>query len=254
MKFKALMIDIDGTLVDYDHTLQTVPTPRVKKAVSEASKRMTVCVATGRSFASAENIINELKLHNGLAIINNGAQVLDLKEKKVLHEQAIDTPDAKKVFAYLTSHSIPYEINSKTKDPVSHKGYYPKGTVKIFLEDLFSEPEIDLIISDLSSIPSLSVTKSKNEHPNRFGLTITHVDATKQVGILKVAEILGISTHEIIGIGDGYNDFPLLMACGLKVAMGNAVPDLKAIADYVAPPVTEDGVADVIEKFVLHSD
>jgi len=69
--------------------------------------------------------------------------------------------------------------------------------------------------------------------------------------IFKVAKILGIDTHEIIGIGDGYNDFPLLMACGLKVAMGNAVEDLKAIADYIAPTVSQDGVADVINKFVL---
>lgn len=75
--------------------------------------------------------------------------------------------------------------------------------------------------------------------------------AIKQHGILEVAEMLGISTHEIIGVGDGYNDFPLLMACGLKVAMGNAVSDLKEIADYIAPTVEEDGVADVIEEFVL---
>ena len=41
------------------------------------------------------------------------------------------------------------------------------------------------------------------------------------------------------------------MACGLKIAMGNAVPELKAIADFIAPTVEEDGVATVIEKFVL---
>ena len=41
------------------------------------------------------------------------------------------------------------------------------------------------------------------------------------------------------------------MACGLKVAMGNAVEDLKAIADYIALPVEKDGVAEVINKFVL---
>ena len=63
--------------------------------------------------------------------------------------------------------------------------------------------------------------------------------------------MLNIKTDEIIGIGDGYNDFPLLMACGLKVAMGNAVEELKAIADYIAPSVEEDGVVDVINKFVV---
>lgn len=84
-----------------------------------------------------------------------------------------------------------------------------------------------------------------------ISLSITHVGATKQHAIFEAAKILGIETHEIIGVGDGYNDFPLLMACGLKVAMGNAVPELKAIADYIAPSVEEDGVADVIKKFIL---
>lgn len=45
--------------------------------------------------------------------------------------------------------------------------------------------------------------------------------------------------------------FLFLMACGLKVAMGNAVSELKTIADYIAPTIDEDGVADVIEKFIL---
>lgn len=44
------------------------------------------------------------------------------------------------------------------------------------------------------------------------------------------------------------------MACGLRVAMGNAVDDLKAIADYIAPSVDDDGLAEVIEKFILSND
>ena len=55
----------------------------------------------------------------------------------------------------------------------------------------------------------------------------------------------------MIGIGDGYNDFPLLMACGLKIAMGNAVEDLKAIADFIVPSVEQDGVAHAINRFIL---
>ncbi|MBI5619841.1 HAD hydrolase family protein, partial [Candidatus Gottesmanbacteria bacterium] len=82
-------------------------------------------------------------------------------------------------------------------------------------------------------------------------MEITHTDASKLHGIVEVARHLNIKTEEIIGVGDGYNDFPLLMASGLKIAMGNAVPELKEIADFVAPTVDEDGVATVIEKFIL---
>ena len=68
---------------------------------------------------------------------------------------------------------------------------------------------------------------------------------------LSVSKLLNIKTKHISGVGDSNNDFPLLLACGLKVAMGNANSDLKQIADFVAPSVEEDGVATVIERFIL---
>ncbi|MDG7042371.1 MAG: HAD hydrolase family protein [Nitrososphaerota archaeon] len=64
-------------------------------------------------------------------------------------------------------------------------------------------------------------------------------------------EKLGIKKEETIGVGDFPNDLPLFKVSGLKVAMGNAVPDLKAIADYIAPTYEEDGVAEVLRKFIL---
>ncbi len=85
----------------------------------------------------------------------------------------------------------------------------------------------------------------------RTDILIYNSSATKQHAIFEIANIIGIQTHDIIAVGDGYNDFPLLMAAGLKIAMGNAVEDLKAIADYIAPPVEQDGVAHIIERFVL---
>ena len=58
----------------------------------------------------------------------------------------------------------------------------------------------------------------------------------------------------MIGVGDARNDAPLLNVCGLKVAMGNADDKLKKIAHYIAPSVDEDGVAHVVERFILSSD
>jgi len=106
-------------------------------------------------------------------------------------------------------------------------------------------------ISCISNIAVHRIPAWENETDHKVHVVISHPEATKQHGILEVAEILDIETHEIIGIGEGYNDFPLLMACGFKVAMGNAVSDLKEIADYIAPTVHKDGVAHVIEKFIL---
>lgn len=105
----------------------------------------------------------------------------------------------------------------------------------------------------LSSITDITYHKTHHKDPEKFGVLINHIDATKQQGVFELEKRLGIARSEMIGVGDSYNDFPLLMACGLKVAMGNAIPELKEIADYIAPSVNEDGVVDVIEKFILNS-
>jgi len=83
---------------------------------------------------------------------------------------------------------------------------------------------------------------------------ITHKNASKQHAAEKLAQMLNVETSEVIGVGDARNDAPLLSACGLRVAMGNADNKLKKIADYVAPTVDEDGVAYVIEKFIIRGE
>ena len=110
---------------------------------------------------------------------------------------------------------------------------------------------IDFFVKEFSIDPTIHVQKLAAWNKHYMSLDITSSEASKLHGVVEVAKILRISTDEIIGVGDGYNDFPLLMACGLKIAMGNAVPELKAIADFIAPTVYDDGVATVIEKFVL---
>lgn len=54
----------------------------------------------------------------------------------------------------------------------------------------------------------------------------------------------------IISDGDGYNDFSLLMACGLKIAMGNPIEDLNAVVDEVVPSVEEDGLVYILKKYL----
>lgn len=56
-----------------------------------------------------------------------------------------------------------------------------------------------------------------------------------------------------MGIGDGYNDLPMLEAVGCKVVMGQAPPEVKAVADYVTGTFEQDGVAEAVEKLILCS-
>ena len=69
--------------------------------------------------------------------------------------------------------------------------------------------------------------------------------------LVKLGEVLGIRMEEIMAFGDGNNDIQMLEAVGVGVAMANSVPEVLAVADMVAPSNDEDGVAKVIEEYVL---
>jgi hydroxymethylpyrimidine pyrophosphatase-like HAD family hydrolase len=74
---------------------------------------------------------------------------------------------------------------------------------------------------------------------------------SKASAMARIADYLGVRREETIGIGDGDNDIEMVEWAGLGVAMGNATPATKAVADWVAPSVQEDGVAVTLRRFVL---
>ena len=92
----------------------------------------------------------------------------------------------------------------------------------------------------------LSVMRSKP-----FFLEFTEAGVTKGTSLNKLIQKLGIKREEVIAMGDSYNDQAMIEFAGLGVAMGNAPDDIKEIANYVTDTNMNDGVAKVVEKFVL---
>lgn len=82
-------------------------------------------------------------------------------------------------------------------------------------------------------------------------LTVFAPGASKGNALLRLVERLGLSRERVFAIGDGINDMSMLRAAGMGVAMGNASPDIKAIARAVAGPSSEDGAALAIERYCL---
>lgn len=249
-RYKALMIDVDGTLIP--NLEDGMPSLKVRNAIKKARTRVHIGVATSRPYFKMRPIFQALRL-SGPSIISSGAQIIDVTSQKVLIEHSLDKKTVKELVSILKILSSDFFFFDGTKDiPYSGQGSkIHKKILQVFSFGI-SPQKADEIVERVSSVPTIAVHKVPSWRLGKVGVVITHIQATKQHGILEVAKILKIDTHEIIGVGDGYNDFPLLMACGLKVAMGNAVPELKAIADYIAPTVDEDGVAHVIEKFILN--
>jgi HAD superfamily hydrolase (TIGR01484 family) len=245
--YKAIMLDVDGTLVTNEYAGKI--TPKVKQTILKANSKVKVGIASGRPLARLKFIFDELKLKVP-CVVGGGTQIVDPVTRQILWEQPILKNDLEVIRKTLAH--VPYKV--WVVDEVAEVLYTPKLKIKKPLNFFMSkilEEEADRLIALLSPLPNLTLTKVVAYTPGYVSLQITHAKATKKHAIEKVAEILGLKQDQIIGVGDGHNDIPLFNACGLRVAMGDAVPLLKAQADYIAPSCLEDGVAHIFEKFIM---
>lgn len=247
MKYKALLIDLDGTTVPvFSHEIS----PRVVSALTRAKEHMFVSIATGRPLSALEPILKQLPLTD-LCVINNGGQIYNPQTKEIIKEIRLDPEIVPELFAVLLSfdvqvHLFNGQIDIPTKElPVGEKVlsfYMPE------IETSILEQMLDTIDR---KFPTTTCHRLNGQKKGYEALEVSHASATKQTGVFEVLQREGIHPEELIGVGDGHNDFPLLLGSGLKIAMGNAVPELKAIADFICPPVDQDGLAVFIEKFIL---
>lgn len=252
MKYKAVIADVDGTLMEPKGVPAPAPSKRLKKAVSACQKKGVVfSLASGRSLSWVKELIKGLKLTSPI-ILDNGASIYDCKQKKYIWQSLLPKRQAQKILSILQKDkSLPILVVDG-EERLEDLSKISKWKISKIVVLHITPEKAEKLYKMLKSESSVHVTRSiSGVNPSTECVHITNHNATKQVAILKLAEFLGISTKEMIGIGDSYNDFPLLLACGLKVAMGNAVADIKEIADYIAPSYEEEGVVDVLNKFIL---
>ncbi|SDO47942.1 Cof-type HAD-IIB family hydrolase [Alkalicoccus daliensis] len=264
--YKLVAIDLDGTLLTDD--LQ-IP-PATVAAIQQAAEAGTVVtIATGRMFPSAKLIALQLGINVPL-ITYQGALIKDVNEKEVMYERNI-APDVantlikiarernihlqvyqddilygaeenEKLVTYAGKVKVPYMI-----EPDLTKLTQKRMTKLLFIEDPAYLDELQLELQELLG-DKAHIAKSKRHY-----LEITHPEANKGSALLHLAKQMGIAQSETIGIGDNHNDFELVATAGLGVAMGNAVQELKDIAQYTTLSNNEEGVLHVLEKFVLNA-
>lgn len=247
MKYKAIFLDLDGTAVPVG---SSIPSPRVVEAITKAHKKVAVCIATGRPLNISKSVIHKLNI-TSLCSIHDATQIYDPVKDKVIDTVSLSHDLADQIMRIFKYYNFPkIYIEAGVKVSFYNGAAWPEDLSDIAVEDL-TEKVADKLISQLSNISGIAIHKNVSFNKGLFWVSVVSAQATKLHAVVRLTELLGIHAKEIIGVGDSYNDFPLLEASGLKIAMGNAVPELKAIADFVAPSVDEDGVATIIEKFIL---
>lgn len=262
--YKMIAIDLDDTLLTDDLMVSQGTVETIQKAVAQGT---VVTIATGRMFPSAKPFAEQLGLNVPL-ITYQGALIKDVAGKEVMYERLIPPDLAHRLVEIAREQNLHLQVyqddilytasdNDRirqyvniAKVPYSVEPNLEKLADRGFTKALFFDDPDDLHILGEKLKAEFGerthVTKSK-----AFFLEVTHPEANKGIALLHLAKQLGIEQAEIIGIGDSYNDFDLVLSAGLGIAMGNAVDELKEKADYISLSNNHEGVRHAIEKFIL---
>ncbi|MDD5987638.1 MAG: HAD family hydrolase [Eubacteriales bacterium] len=276
MSIRLIALDLDRTTLNAESRLSAGN----KEAMEEAAKRgIHVVISTGRSFyALPEDVLQVRGIR--YAITSNGAQLIDLQEKRVLYENCIGET------ALLASEQllrrnlwrpmlietfikgVPYveksvydtiaaggkslrnrEYMLTTRRPMEnmldfmHQHADKVENINMFFED---KETMQAMWEELASLSDVTLTSSLDNNWEIGGAT-----TSKAKGLEVLSERLNIRPDEIMACGDSPNDGAMLRYAGIGVAMGNAREEVKAQADFVAAPHDKDGVAEAIRKFAL---
>jgi len=243
--YTALITDVDGTLCPRE---ELSVSPAVREAIRQLQMSALFTIATSRALLEVKPLIDTLHLTEPV-ITSGGALVSDPQTKAVYYERSLSKQSIDRIRQ--TGRDLGVDLGIHTPDGYVSLHEDVESTYMIYTYLPVDRLKVAVIMKALEGVAGIDARQVASEYPDRDWVLITHPEATKQHGIIEFAQQTGVDRSQIVGVGDSYNDFPLLMACGLKVAMGNAPDELKAIADYVAPSVEQDGLAEVIRRFLL---
>lgn len=266
--YKLLAIDMDGTLLNSNRVISERNKEAIKKAIE---KGVRVVIASGRGLKGLDSFLNEIQLRgeNQYLIANNGGTIYRTSDFKCISYKGLSIRDLVKTYtlskklglnmiAYTHNDAIAAEENEFTRFETEYVGY----TVKIldFNSDIKEDDEITKILfyqaEEVLEKKMLEIPKDFYREYNIVKtmpilLEVMNKDCNKGYGVKILADKLRIKSEEIICIGDQANDIEMITYAGLGIAMGNAIPELKDIAQYITADNDCDGVAKAIEKFIL---
>lgn len=268
MKYKMIVLDLDGTLTNNKKEI----TPRTKEALMKAqAKGVKIVLASGRPTYGIMPLAEELELkkNGGFILAFNGGKIIDSSDCRTIFEQKLDETlvpllyhaakeAGMQILTYQGEGIAATDKNDKYVQEEAHINKMPVEEYDDFLQQLVYPVNKCLIVGDPAPLHQLEI-KLKKELEGRmdvyrsadYFLECVPLGIDKARSLDRLITTLGITKEEVIACGDGYNDLSMINFSGLGVAMSNAADDIKAQADYVTLSNEEDGIAHVVDKFIL---
>ncbi|MGX7327974.1 HAD-IIB family hydrolase [Enterococcus bulliens] len=277
---KAIFFDIDGTLLtSQGHIRQST-----RQAIETAQSQGIFCgVATGRAPFEIERLIKDLPID--VCVSYNGSLV-EMAEVSI-YERTFSTERLEELAVFMAKQKKQIIFETKTQKigswsiRVGHKRPFSTwlpllskwlpleqtGRLLSYFKTKNVPKKIQRLLSSQEKVYQCVVlTTTKEEirllqldyvdvlRSNPYSVDIVPKDGNKIVGIQMFGRFTNISLEEIMVFGDHENDMGMLQAAGIGVAMGNASPRVKAVADYVTKSNQDDGICEAMEHFgLLHT-
>ena len=269
---KLVASDLDGTLLNKNKEI----TPRLFQALEKLNELGVIFVpTTGRPFGTVPQAIKELPFLK-YVITSNGAAIYDAAEEKIIIEnyllpEAVDAVmEIARELPVITEYFIEGKayIAKNVYDDLtpfclteSHVAYIKNSRIPV--EDFWTEMKqnaavlenINLVFADMAlrketwdrlkglGLASVTAATTKN-------IEITSLSATKAKALKKLCEVLGLTRENVLAMGDGDNDMPMIRFAGIGVAMANGEEHIKQAADIIADDCDDFGAAKILEQVI----
>lgn len=268
MNYKMIVLDLDGTLTNRDKVI----TDHTRNVLMEAQKRGKIVVlASGRPTYGVVPLADQLEMekYGGYILSFNGGIIMDCRTREVVFQKKLPVEANRRIVEL----SVEERVDILTYQDAMIITNNPDNQY-VQLESRINHLKVRRI-EDMASYVDFAVPKflmaddgdylamvearvkaalGKNFSVYRsepFFLEVLPKGIDKAQCLNQLISALGISREELIACGDGYNDLSMIRYAGLGVAMGNAVLPVRNAADYVTLSNNDDGVAHVVEKFLL---
>ncbi len=267
MKYRLLVLDIDGTLTNS----QSVITPRVVDAINRAQQAgVKIVLASGRPTHGIVRVAEMLSLqkYGGYILSFNGGRIEEYPSRKELFSSTFSQKLIPTLYglsegcATIMSYQDSYIISEKPEDQyASIEIEITKMDVRKvdnFIEAVNFDPNKCLIVGE----PEVLVTiadQINSEHGDALSayrsfpyfLEVVPLGVDKALSLASLLEKINLTREEVVAIGDGFNDQTMIEYAGFGVAMANGQQSVRDAADHIAPSNDEDGVAEIIDRYIL---
>ena len=251
-QYEIIVLDLDGTLTNRDKVI----TPRTKKALMEAQARgKKVVLASGRPTQGVMPLAEELdlKAYGGFILSYNGGRIMNCTTGEVVFSRELPVESNRTIIGLAEEHRV--DILTYEDSRINSMEVVEKADLASYVD--FPVPKF-LMMDDgdyLAMVePRVKAALGKNFSVYRsepFFLEILPRGIDKAQSLERLLEVSGLSREQMIACGDGYNDLSMIRYAGLGVAMENAVLPVRKAADHITASNNDDGVAMVVEQFLL---